>query len=73
MDIIQILIQGVAVGIALAALYLLMKVVTNHSRHTDKVIDRNTDAWNEHTKSNQKLTDVIERWHLKESKKGRKK
>ena len=65
--VIQVFIQG---GLTLAVLGLIwflryLANIINESNkryfnHTGEVIDRNTDAWIENTKSNQKLVDVID-------------
>jgi len=51
---------------------LVKYIIKKHSEtdkmyfnHTNQVIDRNTDAYLELSKSNQKLIDVIERFHEK--------
>lgn len=53
----QVLIQGGAVGIALFALGMLYKVVTNHEKHFTDAIMKNTEALT-------KLSDCID--NLKE-------
>ena len=62
---IQVLIQGGAVGIALSCLWIIYKLVTNHDAHLQTVVNRNTDAWIKNSSTNQKLIDVIERFHEK--------
>lgn len=41
---IQYLIQGGAVGIAIFALWMLYKVITNHEKHFTDAITKNTEA-----------------------------
>lgn len=68
MDFLQLLIQGGAVGVALATLWVLFRVVINHAAHTNTLIERNADV-NEnlcetlgaHTEVIRTLKDVIER------------
>lgn len=49
---VQILVQGGAVGLSLALIYVVYKMATNHTRHIEEstrnfttAMDRNTDAW----------------------------
>lgn len=44
-SLVEILIQGGAVAIALAALWIIYRLVSNHDKHLRDVVDRNTDAW----------------------------
>lgn len=57
----EALIQGGIGGIAIACLVVLYKVSTLYFNHSTEVINRNTDAFVELTKSHQKLTDAIDR------------
>lgn len=61
------LIQGGAVGIALVCLWVIYKLVTNHDKHLQGLVDRNTDAWIKNTQALTKLTDglKIRRWKPK--------
>ena len=49
-----------AVGIALVAVYLNYKIVTNHENHFIKALKRNAEAFSENGKALQKLGDAIE-------------
>ena len=62
----QTIIFGGLTLISLALVWLVYKLVTNHFHHTNNVIDKNTSAWVENAKSNQKLIDVIDKYHAKE-------
>jgi len=59
-----IIFGGLTLGL-LSMIWLVWKIVKQYGNHTNNVINRNTDAWAENTKSNQKLVDVIERFHEK--------
>ena len=60
-SIVPTLIQGGAVGIALAVLFVLYKFLTNHTAHSNDVIDRNTAAWVEQVKQSERHTAVLEK------------
>lgn len=51
MDNIQTIIQGGAVGLCAFTMWILYKVVTNHGKHLEKTVDRNTEAWINNTKA----------------------
>ena len=55
----QTIIQGGATTIALALVVLLYKIITNHSVHTNAVIDRNTEAIIDEAKTHQAQIDMI--------------
>ena len=57
---IQLIIQGGAVGIALALVWVIFKLVTNHDKHFLEALNRNTDAWNKNEIALTKLIDVID-------------
>ena len=57
-----IIFGGLTLGL-LGMIWLVRSIVRQYGNHTNQVIDRNTDAWHENTKSNQKLVDVIETFH----------
>ena len=59
-----IIFGGLTLGL-LGMIWLVWKITKQYGNHTNDVIARNTDAWVENTKSNQKLVDVIERFHEK--------
>ena len=59
-----IIFGGLTLGL-LGMIWLVWKITKQYGNHTNGVIMRNTDAWIENTKSNQKLVDVIERFHEK--------
>ena len=46
--------------VALALVWLLLRTIKFFGNHTMNVIEKNTEAWVENTRSNQKLVDVIE-------------
>lgn len=63
---IQILVQGGAVGIALASLGIIYKMATNHTKHIEdstqrfiEAMDRNSGAWIENAKALTSLKDII--------------
>lgn len=59
-NIIQILIQGGAVGISLVLIWVVYKLVSNHDEHLQSVVNKNTDAWVENAKALTKLTDKLD-------------
>ena len=63
--IIQILIQGGAVGIAFYALYIIKKQANGANTRMQAAIDRNTDAWAQNKevmgKFSEKLDELIRR------------
>lgn len=64
-NLVQVLIQGGAVGIALVALWVIYKLVSNHDEHLQKVVERNSDAWIDNTKALTKLVSTLELSHKK--------
>ncbi|MEK9207863.1 MAG: hypothetical protein AAB922_05235 [Patescibacteria group bacterium] len=58
---ISIIINGGAVGLAAALIWLLYRLVTNHFEHTNQALDRNSEAFVDVAKSNQKLCDSHDR------------
>ena len=50
---------GLTLGL-LGMIWLVWKITKQYGNHTMDVIGKNTEAWVENTKSNQKLVDVIE-------------
>ena len=67
-NIIQVLIQGGAVGLALVLIGVVYKMSTNHSVHVEKAsqkfaesLDKNTAAWLVNAKALQQLTDHLEK------------
>jgi hypothetical protein len=61
MDVIQMVVQGGAVGVAVYITFVLQKVVTNHHAHTDAVIERNTEASAKASAMHEALAKSIER------------
>jgi len=61
----QTIIFGGLTLVSLALVVLVWRVIRQYGNHTNKVIDRNTDAWIENTKSNQMLSDVIKQFHAR--------
>ena len=59
-SIVQVLVQGGAVGIALVALWLVYKLTTNHFHETNSIIQKNSDAFVALAGSNVKLCDTID-------------
>ena len=60
----------IVITLALIGLVAIMaKQYFNQSKHyynhTNEVINKNTEAWVMNAKSNQKLVDVIDKWHKK--------
>ncbi len=51
--------------IGLALVGLIYRIIKFYGNHTNSVIDKNTKAWIENTKSNIKLSNVIDRYHAK--------
>ena len=58
--ILQILIQGGAVGIAMACLYVLYRFLTNHVQHNNDVIANNAAAFTVNAVSMEKLAGSID-------------
>jgi len=58
--VLSILIQGGAVGLCLAILFVLYKVLTNHFVHSDEMWARNADAWKQHSETNVRLICAVE-------------
>ena len=56
----QILVQGGSVSIALVLVFVLYKIVTNHGTHFQDSLDRNSEAWIKNAEAMGKLTQVIE-------------
>lgn len=65
----QTIIFGGLTLVSLALISLFYKFLSNHTQHTNDVIERNTKAWLENSKTNQYLSDTIVRWHIKNKKK----
>ena len=59
-QLLQLLIQGGAVGISLVLIFVLYKIVTNHGTHFQDSLDRNSEAWVKNAEAMGKLTQVIE-------------
>lgn len=57
---VQVLIQGGAVGVAIAALGLVYKIVTNHNAHTDVIIQKNSDSHVKAAETSVRLASAIE-------------
>jgi uncharacterized phage-like protein YoqJ len=58
---IELLVQAGAVGIALALIWVVYKLVTNHDNHLLDALERNTDAWVKNSAAISKLTEKIDR------------
>ena len=59
----QTIVFGGLTLIGLALVGLLYRQMKFYGNHTNDVISRNTDAWIKNASTNQRLTDVIEKWH----------
>lgn len=66
----QTVIFGGLTLVSLSLVILVWRIVKQYGNHTNSVIDRNTTAWLEHTKTNQqqidmlsRLANVIEKFH----------
>ncbi len=64
----QNIIEGGAVLIALSLVWIVYKLITNHDNHLQKVVDRNSDAWNANTQALTKLSTTLELTHEKKEK-----
>lgn len=62
------IIQGGGVLIALVLAWIIYKLLTNHSIHFEKTIDRNTDAWVKNAEALSKLSTTLELTHKKKKK-----
>jgi hypothetical protein len=62
-DLIKVIIQGGAVGIAVLLIWVVYKILTNHQKHLVDVIDKNTTAWNHNTEALTKLSTTLELTH----------
>lgn len=75
-DITQLNTESIIFGgltfVALALVNLIYKLSKYYYNHTGEVIERNTKAFTEMSKSNQYLADTITTWHLNESRKKKK-
>jgi hypothetical protein len=56
---VQFLVQGGSVSVALACLYIVYKLVSNHDAHLLEALNRNTDAWIKNTEALTRLTGEI--------------
>lgn len=56
----NILVQAGAVGIALALIWLVFKLVTTLLNHFQDTVNHNTDAWNKNTEVLAKLSEKID-------------
>lgn len=70
---VQYIIQGGAVGIALIALWIIYKLVTNHDNHLLDALKRNTDAWVDHSKVMARFTSALEKLTVDKSSKSKSK
>ena len=61
LDIIPIITQSGAVGIAVYLIYVLRKIITNHYAHINGVIERNTEAIIDEAKTHQAQVDVLQK------------
>ena len=60
----EVIIFGGLTLIGLSLVGLLFRLMKFYGNHTNDVINRNTDAWVKNSATNQRLSDVIEKWHL---------
>lgn len=58
-QLVQLLIQGGAVGISLLLIWVVYKLVTNHDAHLLNALERNTDSWNKNTEALTRLSDKL--------------
>ena len=58
-QILQLIIQGGAVGISLVALWIIYKLSTNHSKHLSDALDRNSESWVKNAEALGKLTEKL--------------
>lgn len=69
------IIQGGGILIALVLAWIVYKLTTNHSKHLEAVVDRNTQAWKENSSSNletaKALTSLVTTLELTHKKKKR--
>ena len=50
-------------GIAVFLAYILYKILSNHIDHSNKIIDRNTEAWSKQSGVLERLVELLEK-HL---------
>lgn len=55
----ETVIQGGAVGLALALSWIVYKLLTNHDNHLLDALNRNTDAWVRNAEALTRLTDHL--------------
>ena len=60
MDTVQTITQAGAVGISIALIWLIYKLITNHDSHLLDSLNRNTDAFVKNAEALTKLSDKIE-------------
>jgi len=60
-QLITTIVQGGAVGLSAALIWLLYRLITNHFEHTNAALDRNSQAFIQVATSNQKLCDSHEK------------
>lgn len=68
LTIVQVLVQGGAVGLALGSLYVIYKMATNHTKHIEEstnrftqAMDRNTDGWIKNAEAMASLKERLDR------------
>lgn len=56
---VQVLVQAGAIGLALALIWVVYKLVTNHDAHLLDALERNTDAWVKNAEAITKLNEKL--------------